>query len=659
MPNKRIRKKPAARAMDGLQPDTRGRAVDAFANALARLGAGTTSLANGTDYVLDRVTLDYSLMLTLYRNHWLSRKIVDGPAEDMLRAWPKLVCELPPDDIKAFERTVNATGTQAKLLQTIKWARLFGGAGALLVIKGDEDRLDEPLKVDDVRPGSYRGLIPFDRWSGITPGAEVSVDLDYPRNFGLPEFYTVRTQGAKSFHVHHTRILRFTGPEVPSPEFEVQSRWGISVLEVVYDELKKRDNASYTILNLMFRAQILGLRDKELKQKLSGLGMSQKAMQAFAQELQQFNDMLSNQSLVILPGEGGMESHQYTFAGLAEVYQQFQMDIAGAAEYPITRLFGRTMTGLGQSNDGDERIYEEKIAAKQHTELKPQLDRLFPVICMSEFGEVPDDLDYEFSSVRVLTEEEKGNLAKTNSDAVIAASNSGLISQRMALKELKQASDVTGVFTNITDEDIERACDDFQPQGEVGGFSMDPLGEAGRGKPPVEDVHDLHDIVQGARIGDSDRPTEGVVELGGLLCRIENPVGSSRSGIADDGKRWRTVFHHPYGYIEGAQGADGDSLDCFIGPYRQSDNVYVIHQNKLDGSYDEDKVMLGYRTAAEARAAYDMHYDRLEAFFGSMEHLTLGQFKQRLKRRATARDCMAMLAAQLEVGGEAQRPREA
>jgi hypothetical protein len=37
----------------------------------------------------------------------------------------------------------------------------------------------------------------------------------------------------------------------------------------------------------------------------------------------------------------------------------------------------------------------------------------------------------------------------------------------MALKELKQASRTTGRFTNITDEDIERADDEFERKGEL------------------------------------------------------------------------------------------------------------------------------------------------------------------------------------------------
>ena len=48
--------------------------------------------------------------------------------------------------------------------------------------------------------------------------------------------------------------------------------------------------------------------------------------------------------------------------------------------------------------------------------------------------------------------------------------NAGLISPRTALKELKQQSERTGVWTNITDVDIEKASDEIDAGGEMGGF---------------------------------------------------------------------------------------------------------------------------------------------------------------------------------------------
>jgi phage-related protein (TIGR01555 family) len=489
--------KPIGRPAPAISGLDRSVAMDYFRNAAARMGYGTPSLPEATEYDLVRLSNNYWLMLTLYRNHWISRRIVDLPAQDMTRAWCRLSCQLEPDEIKRFDRTVAKTFTANRICQTIKWARLYGGSGALIAIKGHENRLEEPLDLDDVNPGTYLGLIPFDRWSGIQPSQDVSTDMSRPLEWGLPRYYEVTsTDKPESRKVHASRILRFTGPTVPSPETQAQMYWGISVLEVSYEELRKRDNASFAMLQLLFRANILAQKNPELAQMLSGLGMSQQALQNFSMRMQAQNELLSNQSMLILGADGELQSNQFSFSGLAELYGQFQMDVAGAAEIPVTRLFGRTVTGLGQSNDADERIYEEKIATCQDSELRPQLDKLYPVICMSEFGEVPDDLGFKFPSVRILTEEEKGDLADKGSAPVIAAYNAGLISQQTALKELRELSDRTGIFTNITDEDIDAA--EEKPVTPSEGFGEEPepdkkgggetgeVGQGGEGKAPGE-----------------------------------------------------------------------------------------------------------------------------------------------------------------------------
>lgn len=67
--------------------------------------------------------------------------------------------------------------------------------------------------------------------------------------------------------------------------------------------------------------------------------------------------------------------------------------------------------------------------------------------------------------------------------------------------------------------------------------------------------------------------------------------------------------------------------NCYIGPDKKADKVYVIHQNNpVTHKYDEDKCMLCFESADAAKKAYMKQYDR-PGFFGSMETLTIEQFK--------------------------------
>lgn len=86
------------------------------------------------------------------------------------------------------------------------------------------------------------------------------------------------------------------------------------------------------------------------------------------------------------------------------------------------------------------------------------------------FCAVQDDLNFEFDPVSEPSDQERADLAKCGTDNIVTAYNAGLISQRTALREMKQQSSRTGTWTNITDAEIMKASDEIEPQGEMGGF---------------------------------------------------------------------------------------------------------------------------------------------------------------------------------------------
>jgi hypothetical protein len=125
----------------------------------------------------------------------------------------------------------------------------------------------------------------------------------------------------------------------------------------------------------------------------------------------------------------------------------------------------------------------------------------------------------------------------------------------------------------------------------------------------------------------SGHKLQGHTKIHGMDISIENRKGSVRRGVDKDGHEWATKMHFAYGYIRGTVGKDKDHLDCYVGPNPESQRVFIIHQNDpVTGKYDEDKVMLGWNTPEEAKAAYLKQYDR-PGFFGSMDEADIDSFK--------------------------------
>lgn len=114
----------------------------------------------------------------------------------------------------------------------------------------------------------------------------------------------------------------------------------------------------------------------------------------------------------------------------------------------------------------------------------------------------------------------------------------------------------------------------------------------------------------------------------GLEIALENPKGSTRSGVSPDGKAWSNKMVHDYGYIKGTVDNDDDHVDIFMGPDVDSDFVVVINQvDPATGKFDEHKVMLGFTNEADAVEGYLANYD--EGWQG-MDHAsccTIRQFK--------------------------------
>lgn len=127
---------------------------------------------------------------------------------------------------------------------------------------------------------------------------------------------------------------------------------------------------------------------------------------------------------------------------------------------------------------------------------------------------------------------------------------------------------------------------------------------------------------------------KGKCHLFGLEVAIENPKGSIRSGVdRNTGKPWFTELPYHYGYIKRTESeADGDHIDVFLGPYLDSDLVFVIDQVcPGDGGFDEHKVMIGWKSAEQAKAAYHRCYQDGWKGFESITPMTIPAFKNWLE----------------------------
>ena len=432
---------------------------DSFQNQLARLGAGTNNIMNSTEYVMTRITRQYNLLNTLYRNSWICRKIINRIPEDMCKNWISISADMKPEIQDRFNKLEKRTKVRGKILEALYWGRLYGGAGAILLIEGHEDILKEPLDIDDINPGAFKGLMIVDRWSGIYPDVELIDDISDP-DFGEYKYYEIRNvYGGVVQKVHHSRVIKFNGRKLPFWENLLEVGWGASELEHVFDELQKRDNTSWNIASLIFQANVLVNKVEGMDQLLA-LTDSQTQSDFYNIKKAQ-NEMRNNSSMLLIGKEEDITALQYSFSGLNDIYESFMLDISGASEIPATILFGRSPAGMNSTGEADLQIYYDMVSQQQTTVLTPIFDKLLPIMFMSEFGNIPDDLGHKFNPIRTPSDTEAAELVGKKVDSVDKVFNSGIINQRQALQELHELSYTSNMFSSITDADIAAASEEY------------------------------------------------------------------------------------------------------------------------------------------------------------------------------------------------------
>lgn len=204
----------------------------------------------------------------------------------------------------------------------------------------------------------------------------------------------------------------------------------------------------------------------------------------------------------------------------------------------------------------------------------------------------------------------------------IPTDKSAMESQRAKITELLMAlnQQLTLIDHHLMKEGVDLAKDttpgikrSVQPS--VGGISPTVAGTGA--VVPTKDDHELPGI-----------------KVGGMIMKVENPRGSIR--VSKSGK-WKVKMPHHYGYVHGTTGADGDEVDCFIGPNLKSPHVYVINQTKQDGTFDEHKCMVGFDSPVQAKKGYMDSYSKGWTGFGSMQKMTMDDFKAWVNSKDTSK----------------------
>lgn len=401
---------------DDANGDTGGVAftTDSLRNVVANLGTSRDK-ASASRFVF--VEHQDHELIAAYRGAWLPRAIVDIPAEDATRKWRQWKAEAP--QIEAIEALEKRLGVSRKVEEALKMARLLGGAA--IYISTNEKDPSQPLNPDRVR--EIKGLPVLTKFD-LRQGPIVR-DIESPY-YGKPETYILaQREGAEQVIIHASRLVVLEGHAVPdngsfagykdAPLSHITQGWGDSVLQSTMDAILSHDSSVANIVSLIFEAKVDVMRFDGFSEQLAC-----NKGDAVTNRLTLQAAMKGINGALVMDVKDEYETKSASFGGLKDLLERFGYLVAGAAEIPATRLFGRSSVGLSGQGDGDERIYFDRINHEQTSKIEPAMTLLDECLIRVALGSRPPEVWYEWRPLRQVSETERATIFKTTADAARA-----------------------------------------------------------------------------------------------------------------------------------------------------------------------------------------------------------------------------------------------
>ncbi len=432
------------------------RATDGLENFVAGLGNFSDKRAyTGWGIVIPKNRVELEGM---YRASWSAKRIVNMISDDMTGTWREFAFGDSDENpqLEALQTAEKDFCIQAKFNSGQRWANLYGGCLGIIGTRDvtNPEDMATPLNVETVKKGDLKYFHIIDRWRAAPSGVMVT-DLEDPA-FGMPENYLI---AESSVIVHHTRVVRFAGEELPYFEWLRNGRWDDSILQHGFDAIKDYESIAASIATMMFEANVDVIKSDNIAQILSENDGEAKVTRRFAaaQRLKSFNHTL------LLDKEEDYEKKSNQFTNLRDVWQQSGVNLCGAYDVPMTRFFGQSPGGLNSTGDGDLQNYYKRISSDREKKLRPVLEYFDEIFVRSVLGSMPDDYSWSFNSLWDTNDTDQATIDYNNAQRDQIYILQGVITPGLAASELK----LRGTYSSQSDEDVQMAIELSQQNQEM------------------------------------------------------------------------------------------------------------------------------------------------------------------------------------------------
>lgn len=331
------------------------------------------------------------------------RRAVETIARHMTRKWIDIRTsgnEEKGDKIRKIEAEFKRLKVR-KHFQ--KMAELDGyfGRGHLVLDFGDWDKLEE-LKVpigdghDDTSKGKCSPQRPLKRLVPVEP--IWTYPLSYNTSNPLaPDWYKPQIWNIMGQNVHASRAMTFVGREVPDMLKPMYSFGGLSLSQMGRPTVDNWLQTRQSVNDIISKCSVMVMKT-DLKN-----GLLNSAAKLF-ERIELFNAQRDNNGLLTLDAAEEFENVSVPLSGLDALQAQAQEHMASMWGIPVSVFTGNQPMGLNASSEGEMRIFYDWILACCENLFRDPLETILRFVQLSLFGEVDEDIEFEFNDLEGMDE---------------------------------------------------------------------------------------------------------------------------------------------------------------------------------------------------------------------------------------------------------------
>lgn len=371
------------------------------------------------------ITINRTLVTEMYIEHGIVQTLVDQPVDDAFRAGFEVISDqISPDQIEDLKIYIEQERVIESIMQGIKWTRLFGGGGLIIVTDQDPAK---PFNINSVNANTPLFFRPVDSWELIFLVEDVPQNLMPVMSDSFYQFYGVP--------IHATRVMPMRGKIPPSlrrPQFR---GWGMSELERLVRSINQYLKNNDVIFELLDEAKIDVYKINQFTSSL----LTANGTQGVAKRIQHANYIKNYNNALVMDVEDEYEQKQIAFTGLSEMLQQIRIGIAADLKMPVTKLFGMSAAGFNSGEDDIEN-YNSMIEGEVRSKCKYMVVNALKICCQKLFGFVPDDLHINWNPLRILSAEEEEKVKDSKFKRILDAYQAGLMQDFEAKSSINKAN---------------------------------------------------------------------------------------------------------------------------------------------------------------------------------------------------------------------------